>query len=73
MCKCNFRRAKKSKFNGMAPSRVFYLASGDLIKVIKDVKQKVRMTVQPLFAVLPLFLAELKKVIVTKQPFSKKE
>jgi len=52
-CNCNFRRAKlrKGKFNGMAPSRGYNSASGDLfgLKLTEDIGQKLRKTMLALF------------------------
>jgi len=79
------RGKKKGKFNGMAPSRGYNSASGDLfgLKLTEDIEQKLRKTVLALFGhqagftqvtrIKGLVLAQLEKAIVTKQHFSKKE
>jgi len=69
----------------MAPSRGYNSASGDLfsLKLTEDIEQKLRKTMLTLFDHQAGFtqvtmdkravLAQLEKVIVTKQHFSKKE
>jgi len=76
---------KKGKFNGGAPSKGYNSASGALfcMKLSEDIEQKLRKTMLALFdhqsgftqvtRIKRLFLAKLKKTIVTKQHFSRKE
>jgi len=70
---------KKGKFNGMAPSRGYNLASGTLfrLKLTEDIEQKLRKTMLALFdhqsGFTQVIRTQLEKTIVTKQHFINKE